>query len=78
MKEGMSHQLCIWHGKREFPYLFYMDVLKKPQQQSFKKKLAAISAMQLDKAQLEQLTPEDVPKVKDMADNTKETLRELI
>lgn len=34
--------------------------------------------MSLDKAQLEQLRPEDVPRVKELADNTRQAFRELI
>lgn len=78
LEEGMVHQRCIWHGKRDFPYLLYADGLKKPQQQPFREKLDAIPAMRLDKAQLEELKPEDLPKVKELADITKQAFRELI
>lgn len=78
VEEAMAHQRCIWHGKRDFPDVLYADGSKKFQQQSFKKKLDAIPAMGLDKAQLEQLKPEDVPEVKELADNTRQAFRELI
>ena len=74
----MRHQRCLWHGKRDFPYILYVDKLKKAQQESFKDKLKSIPAMNLTQSRLEQLTPEDLPKVKELADKTKQGFKELI
>lgn len=75
---GMRHQRCVWHGKRDFPYILYVDKLKKPQQKAFKDKLKSIPAMNLSQADLEELTPEDLPKVKDLAKKTQQGFEELI
>jgi len=34
---GMRKQRCIWHGKRDFPFLLYQDGLKKQEQQPLRK-----------------------------------------
>jgi len=74
----MRPQRCLWHGKRDFPYILYLDKLKKPQQKEFKDKLKSIPAMNLKRSDLEQLTPEDLPKVKELAEKTKQGFKELI
>lgn len=71
-------QRCLWHGKRDFPYILYLDKLKKPQQKEFKDKLKSIPAMHLKRSDLEQLTSEDLPKVKELAEKTKQGFKELI
>jgi hypothetical protein len=68
----MRHQRCLWHGKRDFPYILYLDKLKKPQQKELKDKLKFIPAMNLRRSDLEQLTPEDLPRVKELAQKTKQ------
>jgi len=35
LSEGMRPQRCIWHGKRDFPILLYLDGAKKEDQQAF-------------------------------------------
>jgi len=75
---GMHHQRCIWHGKRDFPYILYADKVKKAQQQPFKDKLKSIPAMNLKRSELEKLTPENFPKVKELAEKTKQGFQELI
>ena len=75
---GMRHQRCLWHGKRQFPFILYRDKLSKAQQKEFKDKLKSIPAMKLTHARLEELTPEDLPKVKELAEKTKQGFRELI
>ncbi|MCL0048422.1 hypothetical protein M1N20_03120 [Dehalococcoidia bacterium] len=75
---GMRHQRCLWHGKRDFPYILYLDKLKKPQQKEFKEKLKSIPAMNLRRSDLEQLTPEDLPRVKELAQKTKQGFKELL
>jgi len=78
LASGMRHQRCLWHGKRQFPFLLYRDKLNKAQQKEFKDKLASIPAMNLTQSRLERLTPEDLPKVKELAEKTKEGFRQLI
>lgn len=75
---GMRHQGCILHGKRDFPYVLYADNLKKSKQEPFKDKLKSIPAMNLTRSRLEELTPEDLPKVKTLAKKTKQGFKELI
>jgi len=75
---GMRHQRCLWHGKRDFPYILYLDKLKKPEQRELKDKLKSIPAMNFTRSRLEELTPEDLPKVKELAERTKQGFKELI
>jgi len=75
---GIGHQRCLWHGKRDFPYILYLDKLKKPQQRELKDKLESIPAMNLTRSRLEELTPEDQPKVRELAEKTKQGFKELI
>ncbi len=49
---GMRLQRCMWHGKRDFPYVLYADQLKKTQQEPFKAKLKSIPGMNLKQADL--------------------------
>lgn len=76
--EGMRHQRCIWHGKRDFAYLLYVDGLKKAGQEKFKDKLGSIPAMKMTKAKLERLNTEDIPKVREMVKKTTDGFEELI
>ncbi|MFQ6003805.1 MAG: UPF0236 family transposase-like protein [Candidatus Zixiibacteriota bacterium] len=78
LAEGMRHQRCTWHGKRDFPYILYLENLKKPQQKEFKDKLKSIPAMQLTRGDLELLTPQDLEKVKAWVEKTKQGFQELI
>ena len=66
------------HGKRDFPYILYLDKLKKPQQRELKDKLKSIPAMRLTRSRLEELTPEDLPRVRQLAEKTKQGFKELI
>jgi len=75
---GIRHQRCLWHGKRDFPYILYLDKLKKPEQRELKDKLKSIPAMNLTRSRLEELTPEDQPKVRELAEKTKQGFKELI
>ncbi len=78
LRKGMKPQRCLWHGKRDFPYLLYADGFKKDEQASLVEQLQAIPAMNLTKAQLEQLRPEDRPRVEQIADQTQEGFRKLL
>ena len=78
LRSGMDHQRCLWHGKRDFPYLLYGDGAKKAEQLPFVEKLKSIPAMNLTKNQLEQLRPEDRPVVKQIARQTQQGFKQLL
>jgi hypothetical protein len=78
LREGMDHQRCQWHGKRDFPYLLYADGAKKPEQLPLIEKLKSIPAMNLTKPQLEQLRPEDRPRVEQIAAQTQQGFQQLL
>jgi len=75
---AMQHQRCLWHGKRDFPYILYAEKLKKAQQKPLKDKLKSIPAMNLTRSELEKLAPEDIHKVKELAEKTEQGFKELI
>jgi hypothetical protein len=60
----MRHQRCVWHGKRDFPYLLHADELKKADQTPLDDQLHAVAAMTMTNAQLEKVRPQDRPRVK--------------
>lgn len=78
LTKTMIHQRCLWHGKRDFPYLLYADGFKKAEQQPFVKKLNAIPAMMMTKGQLEELRPEDRPRVENIIKQTQKEFTELL
>ena len=78
LEEGMRHQPCLLHGKRDFAFILYAEGLKKSQQEFFKDKLNLIPAMNLTKANLEEIKPEDFPRVKELAEKTKQGFKELL
>jgi hypothetical protein len=78
LSKTMIHQRCLWHGKRDFPYLLYADGFKKVEQQPFVKQLKAIPAMMMTKGQLEKLRPEDRPQVEKIIRQTQQEFSELL
>lgn len=78
LRPGMDHQRCLWHGKRDFPYLLYADGVKKAQQLPLVERLQSIPALNLTKNQLEQLRPEDRPLVKQIAHQTQQGFQQLL
>jgi hypothetical protein len=78
LRSGMDHQRCLWHGKRDFPYLLYADGAKKAEQLPFVEKLKSLPAMNLTKRQLERLRPEDRPKVEQIAQQTQQGFQSLL
>ncbi|MCK4823297.1 hypothetical protein KA005_46525 [bacterium] len=78
LREGMEHQRCQWHGKRDFPYLLYADGFKKAEQTELKEKLHSLPAMSITKLDLEKLQPEDYHLVEQMAEKTKKGFQELL
>lgn len=78
LTQSMGHQRCVWHGKRDFPYLLYADNLKKPAQKPFVDQLNAIAAMTMTKGQLEKLQPQDRPYVEQLAKQTHHGFEQLL
>lgn len=78
LEEGMSHQRCIFHGKREFPYFLYADGLKKAEQSALVEKMKSIPVYHFNKNMLEQLKPEDEPKIRACLEKTRQGFTELI
>jgi hypothetical protein len=74
----MKYQRCVWHGKRDFPYLLYADGLKKGEQAPLVEKLKSIPALQLTKDQLESLCPEDRPLMEKIFRKTKQGFAQLL
>lgn len=75
---AMKHQRCLWHGKRDFPYLLYADGIKKGKQDPWVEKLKSIPALQLTKDQLESLRPEDRPRMEAIFRKTKQGFAQLV
>lgn len=75
---GMKHQRCLWHGKRDFPYLFYLEGLKKAAQGPFLERLKSIPVFNLTKDNLEQLRPEDRPKIEGIIKQTQKGFQKLL
>jgi len=75
---GMKHQRCVWHGKRDFPYLLYADGIKKRKQAPFVEKLESLPALQLTKHQRESLRPEDRPFLEQIVRKTKQGFTQLV
>ena len=78
LNRRMRHQRCVWHGKHDFPYILYTDGLKKPDQKPFIDQLKAIAAMGMNKAQLENLKPQDRAHVRQLAHQTEQGFDELL
>jgi len=78
LRAGMDHQRCLWHGKRDFPYLLYADGAKKPEQLPFVERLQSIPAFNLTQTRLEQLRPEDRPLMEQIAQRTQQGFQELL
>jgi hypothetical protein len=78
LEEGMLRQRCVLHGKRDFSYIIYVDGFKKAEQAPLKKKLEAILVFHFNQAKLEQLGPEDLPKVKTLIEKTLQGFQEML
>lgn len=78
LAEGMRHQRCVWHGKRDFPFILYADGLKKDEQAPLKEALGAIPVFHMTKEKLEQLEPEDASKVKSLVKKTEQGFDEIL
>jgi len=78
LEEGMLHQRCVLHGKRDFSYILYADGCRKTEQACLKEKLEAIPVFHFNRAKLEQLSSEDLPKVKALIEKTQQGFQEMI
>jgi hypothetical protein len=78
LRLGIEHQRCLWHGKRDFPYLLYADGVKKSQQGPILEKLHSIPSMHFTKRHLENLRPEDRPRVEAILQRTQQGFQELL
>lgn len=78
LEEGMLHQRCVLHGKPEFSYILYADGFKKAQQSDLVEKMKTIPVFHFTKDRLEQLRPDDEPKVRAMVEQTERGFQELI
>ncbi len=74
----MKPQRCLWHGKREFPYLLYADRAKKRNQKSFLEKMQSIPVFHFTQLQMEQLRPEDRPQIAQITKQTQKGFEELL
>ena len=75
---GDELQRCLWHGKRDFPYILYQEGLKKAQQEPFKDLLKAIPAFGLTDARLEQIDSQDYSQVQELAQQTRQGFEGLL
>lgn len=78
LEEGMRHQRCVLHGKRDFSYILYADGFKKAEQGPLKENLKTIPVFHLNKEKLEQLKLEDAVKVKELAEKTHQGFRDMV
>jgi hypothetical protein len=74
----MKPQRCLWHGKREFPYLLYADGAKKLKQKPFLEKMQSIPVFHFTRLQMEQLRPEDRPQIAQITQQTQRGFEELL
>jgi hypothetical protein len=79
MTEGMRQQGCVFHGKRDFPFILYQDGLKKEEQKPFKELFQSIPMMTISsKRRLEKIKPEDRTDVLKICERTKQDFNDLI
>lgn len=78
LEEGMRHQRCIFHAKRDFPFILFQDGLKKAQQKELKDAFNRIPALTFSKAHVETLTHQDRSHVIKICKRTEKSFEELI
>ncbi len=78
LAEGMRLQRCLWHGKRDFPFLMYADGLKKAEQQPFKSLFGQIPIFDLTKARLEKIDPTDQKTIQQLVQQTRYGFEQLL
>jgi len=78
LSEGMRSQRCVWHGKRDFPFLLYQDGAKKEEQKPFRKLIDEILLFSLTREMVEELLPQDKKVVVQLVEEIKTGLKKLI
>ena len=78
LAEGMRHQRCIFHGKRDFSFLLYQDGLKKTEQKPFIKFFKQIPAVSFIKSDMEKVSPDDKPYINELCERTEKSFKVLI
>jgi len=78
LAEGMRLQRCLWHGKRDFPFLMYADGLKKAEQQPFKSLFGEIPVFDLTRDRLEKIDPADYQTILELVQQTQRGFEQLL
>lgn len=78
LAEGMRLQRCLWHGKRDFPFLMYADGLKKAAQQPFRSLFGQIPVFDLTKQRLENIHPADRETIQQLVQQTRQGFEQLL
>lgn len=78
LTEGMRHQRCTFHGKKDFPILLYQDGFKKKQQKPLLEFFRQIPAVSFSKTHMEKITESDKPYVIELCKRTETSFNELI
>lgn len=78
LAKGMRPQRCLWHGKRDFPFILYAEGLKKAEQEPFRSLFAKIPIFYLSKDRLEEIDPADIQTIHDKVENTRKGFEDLL
>lgn len=78
LSEGMRPQRCVWHGKRDFPFLLYQDGAKKEEQQPFHQLVKGILLFSLTKELLEEVLPPEKELIVALVEEIKRGFDKLI
>jgi hypothetical protein len=78
MDEGMRHQRCIFHGKRDFSFLLYADGLKKKEQQPFIEFFKQIPAVSFIQSDMKKVSPDDRLYIHELCKRTEMSFQLLI
>jgi len=74
----MDQQHCLWHGKRDFRFLLYLDKVKGKKQEPFLKLLEQNPLFDLEKSDLEALSPADESLVRKLVKAIRRSFRDLL
>jgi len=78
LSEGMRHQRCVWHGKRDFTILLYQDGAKKEEQKPLHALMKEILLFSLRKELLEEVLPPEKELVVELVEEIKRGFNKLI
>ena len=78
LSEGMRPQRCVWHGKRDFPFLLYQDGAKKQQQEPLYELMNEILLFSLTRELLEKVLPPDKELIVELVGEIKKGFDKLI